>query len=170
MDLKGRLSNPLEIAEALAAQGSERVGGSSGGVETTRVRPSDDRAERPREEKGRLSNPPQRRLSPSDIDDLVKAYQGGATIRQLAVEFGVHRTTVADHLDSRDVPRHHERTTWDDVMLRQAADLYATGLSLARVADRYDIDAQAVANRLRRAGIPIRSRRGSLSRRTPAHG
>ena len=89
---------------------------------------------------------------------------------QLAADFGIHRTTVAGHLDRHDVPRHHDQTPWDDITLRRAADLYATGPSLAEVADRYDIDAQTVANRFRRANTPIRSRRGSPSRRPPATG
>ena len=108
MDLKGRLSNPLQIAETLAAQGAERIGGTSASVATTRIRPFDDHAEGPREEKGRLSNPPQRRLSPTDLDDLLDAYRAGATINQLAAEFGIHRATVATHLDRQGVPRHSE--------------------------------------------------------------
>lgn len=60
--------------------------------------------------KGRLSNPPQRRLSPTDLDDLIEAYQAGATISQLADEFGIHRTTVAGHLDRHGVPRHSQQT------------------------------------------------------------
>jgi hypothetical protein len=45
--------------------------------------------------KGRLSHPPQHRLSPTAIDDVVEAYRGGATISQLAVQASIHRTTVA---------------------------------------------------------------------------
>jgi AraC-like DNA-binding protein len=164
VDLKGRLSNPLEIAETLAAQGSEPIGGFGEGAETTQIRPSNDRTVGPREEKGRLSNPAQRRLSPIDIDDLISAYQAGATISQLAVEFGIHRTTVAGHLDRHGVARHNEQRVWDDQILRQAAELYATGLSLADVADQFGIDAQTVANRFRRAGLPVRSRRGWSAR------
>ena len=160
VDLKGRLSNPLKIADTLVAHGSERIAGSPGGVDTTRIRPSGDHAEGSREEKGRLSNPPQRRLSPTDVHDLIEAYQAGASISHLAVEFGVHRTTVAGHLDCRGVPRHSEQTAWDDGILRQAAELYATGLSLADVADQFGIDAQTVANRFRRAGVAVRPRRG----------
>ena len=163
MDLKGRLSNLLEIAETLAAQGSELIDDSSESVETTQIRPSDDHADRPREEKGRLPNPPQRRLSPTDIDDLIAAYRAGATISQLAVEFGIHRTTVAGHLDRRGLPRRSEQTAWDDETLTQAAELYATGLSLADVADQFGIDAQTVANRFRRAGVAVRPRRGWTS-------
>ena len=113
--------------------------------------------------KGRLSNPAQRRLSPTNIDDLVEAYQAGASISHLAVEFDVHRTTVAAHLDRHGVPRHSEQTAWDDEILRQAAELYTTGLSLADVAHHLGIDAQTVTNRFRRAGVPARPRRGGAS-------
>ena len=116
---------------------------------------------------GRRSGPAQRRLSPIDIDDLISTYQAGATISQLAVKFDVHRTTVAGHLDRGGIPRRNEQTAWDDEKLRQAAELYATGLSLADVADRYGIDAQTVANRFRCAGVPVRPRRGSTSRVHP---
>ena len=160
MDLKGRLSNPLEITKTLAAQGPERIGGPGEGARIARNEDSDDPAERPREEKGRLSNPTQRRLSPTDVVDLVNAYRAGATISQLATEFGVHRTTVPAHLDRRSVPRHSEQTAWDDDILNEAAERYAAGLSLADVGDRYGIDAQTVANRFRRAGVHVRPRRG----------
>ena len=164
VDLKGRLSNPLDIAGTLVAQGSERIVGSREGLETTQIRPSDDHSEGPREEKGRFSNPAQRRLSPTDIDDLISAYQAGATISQLAVEFGVHRTTVAGHLDRDGVARHNEQRTWDDEILIQAAELYSTEWSLADVADQFGVDAQTVANRFRRAGVAVRPRRGWASR------
>ena len=113
---------------------------------------------------GRLSNPPQRRLSPTDIDDLVAAYQAGATISQLAVEFGIHRATVAGHLDRHGVPRHSEQSAWTDDTLREAAEMYAEGLSLADIAAEYGIDAQTVANRFRWAGVAVRPRRGWTSR------
>jgi hypothetical protein len=118
---------------------------------------------------GRLSNPAQRRLSPIDIDDLISAYQAGATISQLAAEFGIHRTTVAGHLDRHGVARHNEQRAWDDQILRQAAELYATGLSLADVADQFGVDAQTVANRFRRAGVAVRPRRGWRPRSHSEH-
>ena len=160
MDLKGRLSNPLEIAETLVAQGSEPIGGPGEGAKIARNEDSEDPAGRPREEKGRLSNPSQRRLSPTDVDDLIAAYEAGSSISQLAVDFSVHRTTVTAHLDRHQIPRHHERVTWDDGTLREAAEMYASGLSLADVAERFGVDAQTVANRFRRAGVRVRPRRG----------
>ena len=93
MDLKGRLSNPLDLAETLVAQRSQPIGSTRERAGIARNEGSDDPADSPREEKGRLSNPTQRRLSPSNIDDLIAAYDAGATISQLAADFGVHRTT-----------------------------------------------------------------------------
>lgn len=142
------------------AQESERIGGPREGARIVRNEDSEESIERPQEEEGRLSNPPQRRLSPTDLDNLLDAYRAGATINQLAVEFGIHRTTVAGHLDRHGVPRHSELTAWDDDILGRAAELYATGSSLANVAHQFGIDAQTVANRFRRAGIPVRSRSG----------
>ena len=73
MDLLGRLSNPPGVAEALVAHGSEWIVGSGEGVETARIRPSGDSSEELREEMGRLANPPQQRLSPTAVDDLIAA-------------------------------------------------------------------------------------------------
>ena len=88
------------------------------------------------------------------------------TINQLAAEFGIHRTTVTGQLDRHGVPRHSEQTAWDDETLKEAAELYAAGASLARVADQFRVDAQTVANRFRRAGVAVRPRRGWT---LPAH-
>jgi len=145
------------------AQGSQPIGSPHEGVELVQNWGSDDPPERPREEKGRLSNPPQRRLSPATVDDIVEAYRAGATINQLAAEFGIHRTTVTGHLDRHRVPRHSKQTAWDDDILKQAAELYATGLSLAAIAHRFGVDPQTVATRFRRAAIPVRLGRGSRS-------
>ena len=164
VDLMGRLSNPPDGAETPVAQGSQPIVGPGEGVETAQDRPANDRSEAPREETGRLSNPAQRRLSPATVDDIVEAYQAGASISRLAVEFDVHRTTVSGHLDRQGVPRHSAQTAWGDEILSEAAELYAAGLSLASIADQFGVDAQTVANRFRRAGVPVRPRRGWNSR------
>ena len=143
---------------------TSRPSTASHSAEIARIESSDDRPEEPREEKARPSSPAQRRLSVTAVVNLVEAYQAGATIDQLAVDFGIHRTTVTGHLDRHGVSRHSEQTAWDDEILTQAAELYATGLSLADVAHQFGIDAQTVANRFRRAGVPVRPRRGWTSR------
>ena len=54
-----------------------------------------------------------------------------------------------------------------DIVDCGAADLYATGMSLADVAGQFGIDGQTVANRFQRAGVPVRARRGWTSRVQP---
>ena len=165
----GRLSNPPGIAETAVLEGSEPIDRSGEVVEIARTEDSENPAARRREETGRLSIPPQRRLSPTDIDDLIEADQAGATINQLADEFGIHRTPVTGHLDPHGVPRDSEHTACDDRTLKEAAELYAAGRSLAEVGEQFGIDAQTVANRIRRAGVAVRPRRGWTSRDHSVH-
>jgi DNA-directed RNA polymerase specialized sigma24 family protein len=79
---------------------------------------------------------------------------------QLADHFRISRTTVMAHVDRRRVQRRRVAKQWDDDALATAADAYTDGHSLARIANQHDLDPQTVANRLRRAGIKIRPRRG----------
>jgi predicted ArsR family transcriptional regulator len=44
----------------------------------------------------------QNRLGPYEIDELVQAREAGATIRELAAQFRIHRTTVMKHLQRQD--------------------------------------------------------------------
>jgi lambda repressor-like predicted transcriptional regulator len=160
VDLAGRLSNPLEIAEALVAQGSESISKLRDSTKDVQNDASHDQTAGALDPRGQLSNPAQRRLSPTDIGDLIAAYQAGASIRELAADFGVHRTTVAAHLDLNRIRRLHALTDWADDTLREAAELYKTGSSLADVAARYGIDPKTVASRFKRAGVTVRPRRG----------
>jgi lambda repressor-like predicted transcriptional regulator len=160
VDLWGRLSNPLEAVGTVAAQGFAASHGDAESAESRLSTGPESTQRPPPEDKGRLSNPIQRHLSPTEIGELIAAYGAGATINELAHQYGLHRTTVAAHLDRNHIERHHPHTEWANETLTAAADLYASGLSLAAVAARYGIDPQTVANRFRRAGIPVRTRRG----------
>ena len=102
----------------------------------------------------------QPRLRAAEVDDLVDDYHAGATIMQLAERLSISRTTVMAHLDRRRVQRRNVAKQWDDDALAAAADTYTEGASLAAIAKTHDLDPQTVANRLRRAGITIRPRRG----------
>jgi lambda repressor-like predicted transcriptional regulator len=158
--LWGRLSNPREAIETVAAQ---RFAATRRDAESAESEPGtvpEGSHPEPPEDKGRLSNPIQRRLSSTDTDDLIAGYRSGTTINELADRYGIHRSTVAASLDRHHVERHHSETAWTSETLADAADLYAGGLSLAAVAARYGIDPETAANRFRRAEIPVRSRRG----------
>jgi transposase-like protein len=160
VDLWGRLSNPPAAIETVAAQGFAANRGNTKSAESGPGTVPESSHRPPPEEKGRLSNPIQRRLSPTDTDDLIAAYHAGATINELAHRYRLHRTTIAAHLDRHHVERHDSHGEWTSETLADAADLYASGLALAAVAARYGVDPQTVANRFRRAGIPVRPRRG----------
>ena len=83
----------------------------------------------------------------------------GEPIRDIAARHSVHRTTVIGHVTRRGLPRRSDQG-WSDRELRIAVDLYAGGHSLAAVGQYLDVDAATVANRFRRAGVPVRARRG----------
>ena len=90
----GRLSNPPSVVETLADQGwsgprqSRRtLIGATGGHYSGHQGGSP-------EERGRLSNPVQHRLSEAEIDELVHRYGKGESIDALALRYEVHRTTV----------------------------------------------------------------------------
>jgi DNA-binding CsgD family transcriptional regulator len=102
----------------------------------------------------------QRRLRAGEVDTLVDGYHVGDTIMQLARRFGISRTTVMAHLDRRSVRRRATAKEWNDDALSRAAASYADGRSLACIADEFGLDPSTVANCLRKAGVPIRPRRG----------
>ena len=160
MDLWGRLSNPETGVETLAAQGSAGGQPSRRGVRDARIRAPEDASDAVREEEGRLSNPVQRRLSELAVDALVSAYLAGSSIDALAASLGVNRTTIFSHLDRRAIERRKSVRKMTDRSVRQAERRYEAGESLNVVAARFGIDARTLAREFRRAGVPIRPRRG----------
>jgi len=76
-------------------------------------------------------------------------------MNELAAEFGIHRTTVRATLDRHGVkPRNH---TISEAQINLAAQLYGSGLSLARVGERLGFNAQTIATHLKRLGVTMRS-------------
>lgn len=160
MDLLGQLSNPLSTLLPLVRVGfldtgvgqngdSEGLGGAS---------------PPPLEETGRLSNPvgqtALRRLGTEQIDHLVEQYQAGRSLRELAVGFGIHRRTVADHLERRGVARRPNQPKLTTKEIGEAARQYEAGASLAVVGEAFGVDAATIRRALHRAGVKIRPRRG----------
>ena len=183
MDLEGQLSNPAKPLRSVAPQGLWATLAARQYTRRTQKRPRKRRDTRPSNELGHYSNPPaatakqssardiatppptaqnrtQRRLGGVDVDALVDHYRAGATIEELAGRFSISRTTVIAHLDRRSVQRRATAKQWDHETLASAARTYQNGSSLADIAEQHDLDPQTVANRLRRAGVTIRPRRG----------
>jgi len=75
---------------------------------------------------------------------------------EVAARFGIHRTTVASILRRHSEPLRRQGLSVDQVLL--GSQLYAEGLSLERVADRFACDAETVRQAFIRAGLPVRPR------------
>jgi DNA-directed RNA polymerase specialized sigma24 family protein len=100
----------------------------------------------------------QRRLRPDEIDDLVRQYQAGVNVQELAVSFGIHRDTVSETLTRQGVAR-RKRGIPSETLDEVIGD-YRAGLSLASIGARLSVDPGTVASALRRAGVELRRRRG----------
>jgi DNA-binding CsgD family transcriptional regulator len=101
-----------------------------------------------------------RQLCPTEVDELVTAYQAGATVYDLATRFEVHRNTIAGHLRTRGINTRPPALTTEQA--QEAANLYRSGQSLAKVAAKYDISPHGVSNYLRAAGVRLRGRHEHL--------
>ena len=167
MDLKGQLSNPPEKLETLVAQGTQADRRRRARRSRVLLKGPIDSDSTSKQEVGRYSNPAssgsgrksQRRLKPDKIDELLIAYRTGDLVRDIAVTFGVSRTTVIDHVTRAGLPL-RSGDDWTAEELGTAASLYAAGHSLAAVGQHLGVDKSTVANRFQRAGLPVRRRRG----------
>lgn len=99
-------------------------------------------------------------MDPVEIDALVVAYESGQNLGEVASTYGLHRRTVADHLERRGVARRVNRRKLGPAAIVTATDLYRSGESLATVGRALHVDAATVRRELVRAGIAIRPRRG----------
>jgi DNA-binding CsgD family transcriptional regulator len=113
------------------------------------TRPSEDAHRRPHTVRQH-----QRRLSSSEIAELVIEYSSGATTYELASRFGCHRTTVSELLKSHDVTL--RRAPLNEEQIDRAAELYETGLSLAKVGKLLSANAETVRQQLLARGVRLR--------------
>jgi DNA-directed RNA polymerase specialized sigma24 family protein len=100
----------------------------------------------------------QRRLLADEAEALVAAYDAGTSINELAATYGIHRTTVVDHLDRAGVSR--RPTPLAEVDIDALVQLYAQGWSLAKIARQFGVQPTSVYYRLVRAGVAMRPRNG----------
>lgn len=122
--------------------------------------PDSDPTDTGPEQRGRLSNPVQRRLSAADIDDLCHLYRDGRSIDSLARQYEVNRTTIITHLDRAGIERRRVARKMSDDSVAKAAKRYREGAPLAVVANEFDVHARTLAREFRQADVAIRPRRG----------
>lgn len=99
--------------------------------------------------------PPQRRVTPALLAELVDGYQAGRTTYKLGRQHALNRNTVAAHLRRAGVTIRMDGMT--PAQIEQAAASYRAGRSLAQVGREVGADAETVRKRLRERGIVIRS-------------
>jgi hypothetical protein len=75
---------------------------------------------------------------------------------RVAAKFGIHHATVASILRRHKEPFRRQGLSVDQVSL--GSRLYAEGLSLVRVAERFGCDAETVRQAFIRTGVPVRQR------------
>jgi hypothetical protein len=100
----------------------------------------------------------QRRLSGDELESLLKSYEQGTRVNLLANQFGIHRSTVMDHLNRSSARRRYPAL--DMKGIETAKQLYGTGLSLRDVGILLEVHASTVGTVLRNAGVPLRDQQG----------
>ena len=93
------------------------------------------------------------------------AYREGMTTRQLSEYYGIGKTSVTKLLRLRGVPLRYQSLSAEQ--LRQAAQLYKNGKSVAQVAKVLELPSSSVYDALKRTGVEIRSAH-EPGRRRPA--
>ncbi len=156
----GRLSNPPEAVTAVADQGRSKPGRTSCASQATPSPAETPRHAGPLDEKGRLSNPVQRRLPQVEIKQVIQQDRAGDSIKTLAGRFEVHRTTVMTHLTQTGIVRRRVVRKMTDQSVAVAAAHYPTGASLAVVASAFGVHERTLAREFRQAGVSVRPRRG----------
>lgn len=97
----------------------------------------------------------QHRLSPREVEQLVSDYRAGATTRDLAVKYNIHRMTVTHHLQRSDQPTRSNRA-FEGARLERLIAEYQSGRSTEALGRQYDVAGSTVARTLRRNGITLR--------------
>jgi hypothetical protein len=92
---------------------------------------------------------------------LIDAHQRGTSVKEFAAAHSIHRATVTDHLRGNGIRTRSDPMRWTREPLEEATDPYGAGDSVRVLGERYGLDPSRVAERLKRAGVKRRPRRGS---------
>lgn len=98
----------------------------------------------------------QRRLTRSEVDNLVDMYATGINVRQLAAAFGINRDTALQHLQRRDVPSRATVRKLTDEWLATATGRYLAGEPMTKLCDDLGINPTTLRRELTKTGIQLR--------------
>lgn len=90
----------------------------------------------------RLTSRRQRRLSATEVTQLVAGYRAGARIKVLAAQFGINRNTVTEHLSAVGVRKRLKGMS--PRQIRRAKGLRANGWSYDRIGRELGFDGSTV--------------------------
>ena len=99
-----------------------------------------------------------KRLSPEQVQELIKGYRACETVYELGDRFGISRQLVAETLKRHGVKMRRQGLSPEQV--DEAVRLYRAGNSLARIGERLGADSTTVLNRLRERGVRMRDTHG----------
>lgn len=88
------------------------------------------------------------RLGEADIIRLVDDYRSGLTVMELSRRYGIHRTTVMDHLRRKGVPKQGPKLTREQIA--QAKYLRNLGMSYEKIGRVLGADGETIRNLIRR--------------------
>lgn len=104
----------------------------------------------------------QLRLTEAEIDRLVERYAELKSLRQVAQEFGIDRSTARSHLLARHVTIEPPASMTSD-QIASAIALYAEGKSSAAIGKVLGFTNKTVIKELRAGGVTIRPQVGGQS-------
>lgn len=97
-----------------------------------------------------------KRLTDSEVDQLIVAYREGSTILELVARFDCDRKTVMRFLKLHCVETRYWRL--NEAQIVEAVELYGHGMSLAKLGRRLGVDPKTVKARLVERNIGLRVR------------
>ncbi len=100
----------------------------------------------------------QRRLTKAQVIEMAARYEEGATVYELAADFGCNRTTVAARLKKAGVTMRQQSPVSE--LIDSMVGLYESGLSLAEVGDRVGTSPGTVHRYIRMRGVQMRDSHG----------
>lgn len=95
-----------------------------------------------------------RDLRADELAAMIADYQSGATLIELASKHGYNRVGISCALKHASVRLRNQGLNTEQI--DQAVRLYQSGMSLARIGDRFDVNATTVRTRLIQRGVTMR--------------
>ncbi len=120
-------------------------------VLTEQISPASPQFRTPKPQNYRMN----RRLSPTELSQMIELYRLGKSTYELARRFGTDRHTITRHLRYDGVElRSRQKVT--PQLVEKAKRLYADGYSLAVIGRQFGVSPTTIGTVLKKAGVKLR--------------